>query len=64
MSVFVDTSAFYALSDRSDEMYSQAREAYQNLLDKEVLLVTSSYIIVETLALMQRRLGLPVVRKF
>jgi predicted nucleic acid-binding protein len=55
--VFVDTSAFYALMDRSDRYHEKANRLWSSLLDEEVFLKTSNYIIIETLALLQSRLG-------
>ena len=56
-SVFVDTSAFYALMDRSDNHYEEAASLWKSFLDNDLHLQTSNYIIVETLALLQSRLG-------
>ena len=55
--VFVDTSAFYALMGRSDAHYVRAAGSWRHLLEKDLRLYTSNYIIVETLALFQSRLG-------
>ncbi len=55
--VFIDTSAFYALMDRSDSYHQSASKLWAHFLDKGYHLKTSNYITVETLALMQNRLG-------
>jgi predicted nucleic acid-binding protein len=55
--VFIDTSAFYALMDRSDSYHEKARNLWGSLLDEESHLKTTNYIIIETLALIQSRLG-------
>jgi predicted nucleic acid-binding protein len=55
--VFIDTSAFYALMDSSDQYHHQAGKLWHALLDKEILLNTTNYITVETGALLQNRLG-------
>lgn len=55
--VFVDTSAFYALMDRSDNNYEQAAGLWKYFLEKDFYLTTSNYVIVEMLALLQSRLG-------
>jgi len=55
--VFIDTSAFYALMDRSDRYHDKAKKLWAALLDEEINLKTSNYIIIETLALLQSRLG-------
>jgi len=55
--VFVDTSAFYALMDRSDRWHTSARRLWARFLEEGYELKTSNYIVVETLALLQSRLG-------
>jgi predicted nucleic acid-binding protein len=64
LSVFVDTSAFYAVFDADDEEHPRAREAWEGLVSGEDLLFTSNYVMVETLALLQSRLGVEAVRAF
>ena len=54
--VFVDTSALYALIDRSDELHSRAAAIFPELLERAKL-VTSNYIVLETVVLIQSRLG-------
>ena len=55
--VFIDTSAFYALMDRSDSYHKSASKLWAHFLDNEYDLKTSNYVTVETLALLQNRLG-------
>lgn len=55
--VFIDTSAFYALMDSSDQFHQQASENWRTLVKDGILLNTSNYITVETTALLQNRLG-------
>jgi predicted nucleic acid-binding protein len=55
--VFIDTSAFYALMDRSDSYHEKAKKLWSFLLDKNISFKTTNYIIIETLALIQSRLG-------
>jgi uncharacterized protein len=64
MSIFIDTSAFYALLDRDDENHSKAKKAWPEIVDAAETLVTSNYVLVETTALLQSRLGLEAVRGF
>ena len=64
MRMFIDTSAFYALLDRDDENYSKGKKAWTEILEAGHTLVTSNYILVETFALLQSRLGLDAVRGF
>jgi predicted nucleic acid-binding protein len=62
--VVIDTSAFYALISSTDNFHMQATLAYERLLDWEWELWTTSYILVETSALVQHRLGFEPLRTF
>lgn len=55
MKVFVDTSALYALLDEDDTVHETAAARLTALRGAE--LVTHAYVLVETLALVSRRLG-------
>jgi uncharacterized protein len=55
--IFVDTSAFYALLDRSDKYHKQASLLWPGLLDEETGLVTTNYVVWETIGLLQNRIG-------
>jgi len=58
--IFIDTSAFLALEDESDEHHEEAiRFRDQELLRGNYELVTTSYILDETLTLLRSRLGIP-----
>lgn len=63
MNVFVDTSALYALLDEDDEQHDRAKVAFNTLRDRRELLVTHAYVVVETLALVQARLGRSIVAR-
>lgn len=64
MRTFIDTSAFYALLDRDDENHQKGKRAWSALVDPTKSLVTSNYVLLETFALLQSRLGLKAVRGF
>ena len=64
MRVFIDTSAFYALLDRDDTHHPKAKRAWIELLKAAHALVTSNYVLVETSALLQNRLGMEAIRAF
>ena len=64
MSFFFDTSAFLAVLDADDENHQNAREKWEELISQNAVLVCSNYILVETLALIQNRLGIEAVRAF
>jgi predicted nucleic acid-binding protein len=62
MTTFVDTSALIALLDGSESEHTACARAWRKLLADDESLVTSSYVLVETYALAQRRLGIDAVR--
>lgn len=57
MTVFVDTSHLYALLDEDDANHRTAVRTWRQALDDEPL-VTHAYVVIETSALVQRRLGM------
>jgi len=62
MSIFVDTSALYAILDADDENHTRAKLLWRDLVTQEARLVCSNYVLVETFALVQHRLGIEAVR--
>jgi predicted nucleic acid-binding protein len=60
--VFVDTSAFYSLLVRDDSDHTRAKETLEVLRGEDAILVTSNYVTHETIALLQHRWGIGVVR--
>ncbi len=64
--VFVDTSALYAALDVDDLHHTGAAAGWNRLLDEiasgRTEGLTHGSVIVETSALVQRRLGMPAVR--
>jgi uncharacterized protein len=64
MRIFIDTSAFYALLDRDDENHQKAKKAWAGMVHGENILITSNYVLVETFALSQHRLGIEALRGF
>ena len=55
MTAFVDTSAIYALLDRADDGHGRAVRGQTSLVGEE--LVTHSYVVVEVISIVRRRLG-------
>jgi len=47
-----------------DLFHAAARESWITFLEGEATLVCSNYVLVETIALVQRRMGLEAVRAF
>ena len=64
MSIFVDTSGFIAVLDMDDANHTAAAEIWQNILTSTETLVTTNYVLVETSALVQNRLGMAAVKVF
>lgn len=64
MSIFIDTSGFIAVLDMDDASHTKAAETWQNILRSEETLVTTNYVLVETCALVQNRLGMEALRVF
>lgn len=62
--VFVDTSGLLALLNAKDENHARAERAFTNLQARQAPLVSTSFVLVETYALVGRRLGLEAVRSF
>ena len=62
MTVFVDTSALYALLDRDDQNHRTAAEIWKELIGSERSAVCTNYVLVEAFALIQHRLGIEAVR--
>lgn len=60
--IFVDTSAFYSLLDSSDQMHRKAKVIFDRLAVETASLHCSNYIVVETAALIQKRLGVDALR--
>lgn len=64
MIIFLDTSALYAVLDRDDANHARAKDRWAGLLEPDNTLVTSNYVLVESFALIQNRLGVGALRSF
>lgn len=64
MTVFFDTSAFLAILNKDDANHQNAKRFWKELVYSENILITNNYVLVESLALIQRRLGLEPLRVF
>ena len=58
--IFVDTSAIYALADASDDSHELAKSILATALQSGEELLTHNYVLLESTALIQRRLGLRI----
>jgi uncharacterized protein len=64
MNVFVDTSAFLALLDAHEHRHSLAHRIWAELIEGEATFFCTSYVLSETAALVQSRLGMSQLRDF
>jgi predicted nucleic acid-binding protein len=63
VSVFVDTSFLVALLDEDDPRYADALRLWRRVEAERLLVLTSNYVVLEACAVLQRRLGVPAMRK-
>jgi predicted nucleic acid-binding protein len=64
MSIFIDTSGFIAVLDTDDACHTGAAKTWMDILTSEETLVTTNYVLVETCALVQNRLGMAATKLF
>lgn len=64
MRVFLDTSALFAVLVRNDCMHARARGTFEKLVGQGAELATTSYVVLEVVALLQARVGLDAARLF
>lgn len=62
MSCFVDTSALYAFLVRTDADHEAVTTGFRVLAESGRRMVSTNYVLVETAALLQHRIGLDAVR--
>jgi len=55
--IFLDTSAIYALASESDVNHAAAKRIFDGILASGEPLLTHNYVLVESFALISRRLG-------
>ncbi len=60
MTLFVDTSAWYAAADRNDASHDRAKE----VLTVDETLVTTDHVLVEAWVLLRHRLGRAAAERF
>lgn len=64
MNIFLDTAAFLAVLNATDQFHGQARRVWEEIIQSEITLFTSSYVVLETISLLQHRFGVDAVRLF
>jgi len=57
--IFLDTSAIYALADKADTNHMTAYSKFESVLKSGETFLVHNYILLESVALLQARLGLP-----
>lgn len=62
MMVFCDTSALFAMLDQDSEQQGLASAGWKSLVLNDIPLLTTNYVLIELVALLQGRLGMDSVR--
>ncbi len=62
--VFTDTSALLALINAKDENHARAERVFTALRARTAPLLSTSFVLVETCALLARRFGVDALRSF
>jgi predicted nucleic acid-binding protein len=62
MTVFVDASSLLVLLDADDPEQGRVSAVWDDLQQSDARLVTTNYVLLETLAVCQSRLGMAAVR--
>lgn len=64
MTIFVDTSGILAVMNADDRFHAAGIAIWRHWADDRPRLVTSNYVVLESVALLQRRMGMEAVRSF
>jgi predicted nucleic acid-binding protein len=64
MMVFGDTSGFFAFLSATDSSHERMKQTFGRLLRERAVIRTTSYVLIETMALLQHRIGLDAIRDF
>jgi len=62
--IYADTSGLFAALVKNDIMHAKAGPAMERLLEEGYEIHTTSYVLLETMALLQARVGLEAARQF
>lgn len=57
--IFLDTFAIYALTDKADATHKTAYSKFEGVLKSGETFLIHNYILLESVVLLQARLGLP-----
>lgn len=61
--ILIDTSAFLALLDMNDLHHESATKEWISLLSEGQICMTNNYVVLESVAVIQKRLGLEAVQE-
>jgi predicted nucleic acid-binding protein len=61
--IFIDSSAFLAIVKVDDINHLRAKQQWTDLLNSSEALYTNNYVVVESIAILQKRSGLKVVEQ-
>ena len=64
MKAYIDTSAILAVLNAEDEHHAAASAAWAEAVTGGIAILTSNYVVVEAVSLLQRRHGIPAARRF
>ena len=62
--IYVDTSAFYAYLSRDDQDHHEVVATFETCLESGDQLATTSYVVAETMGLLQHRISVAAVGRF
>jgi hypothetical protein len=55
--VFIDTGAWFAIADKTDQFHGKATEILHTLVESKIPMVTSNLIVHETVMLLSRKVS-------
>ena len=64
VAIFIGTSGVYALVDEDEPNHVAATRFWAGIVENDEDLITTNYVVLETSALLQRRLGMRQVRRY
>jgi uncharacterized protein len=62
--VFIDTSAIIAFMNKDDEFYKDSYDIFSKLLQERAKIISSNYILLETMVILKNRTGIEAVKIF
>jgi len=62
--LFVDTAGWMTMADQNDPLYRRSVQFRDRILEQGTILVTSNYVLDETLTLIRIRLGIEAAEKW